>query len=372
MRADLLESIKRCAFCPKMCRFACPVARANKDEAAIPYGLSTVADLALAGKLDLAEPSVAGLLYACTECRACREYCRVEGVDLVEICRAVRAQTVARGIAPEPVARFHQKLQAYHNPYGARALHAHEKVPEFQRAFPRKARVLYYAGCTAAVAQPEIVVAAFRALERLGVDYTVLPGAWCCGLPALSLGNPAEARELMAHNLQAIQETGCQVVVSGCPSCVTAFRQDYPQAGLELEVQVLHISQYLDGLLDVSLTGGGPGVQATYQDPCLLGRGLGEYQAPRRLLGRIVGLELAEMAWSHGDSLCCGGGGGLPLTWPTTSRKMGHGLLCQAIAAGAQTLITACPFCKNRLSLAARRSPVRVLDLVEFLAPALG
>ena len=56
--------------------------------------------------------------------------------------------------------------------------------------------------------------------------------------------------------------------------------------------------------------------RVTYHDPCDLGRNGGEYEAPRKILKAIPGLELVEMENIRAASVCCGGGGNLEMTDP--------------------------------------------------------
>ena len=50
------------------------------------------------------------------------------------------------------------------------------------------------------------------------------------------------------------------------------------------------------------------GKRITFHDPCYLGRGNGEYEAPRAILEKLEA-EIVEMKKSKARSLCCGAGG---------------------------------------------------------------
>ncbi|MBW2031414.1 MAG: (Fe-S)-binding protein, partial [Deltaproteobacteria bacterium] len=83
----------------------------------------------------------------------------------------------------------------------------------------------------------------------------------------------------------------------------------------------------------------------TYHDPCYLGRHNGVYEEPRELLRRVPGVELIEMAESRGESLCCGGGGGRIWMETVKGERFSDVRLEQALEAGAEVLVTACPYC---------------------------
>jgi Fe-S oxidoreductase len=101
----------------------------------------------------------------------------------------------------------------------------------------------------------------------------------------------------------------------------------------------------------------------TFHDPCFLGRHLGEYEAPRAVLGALPGVTLVEMPRNRRRSLCCGGGGGG--AWMETPREQRFAVarVQEAVATGATVLVTACPYCTTMLEDA-----VRVLDLEATIA----
>jgi Fe-S oxidoreductase len=153
---------------------------------------------------------------------------------------------------------------------------------------------------------------------------------------------------------------GERVVVS-CAGCYRTFWEDYPQ--LVGEVDVVHISQLLEELLeDGKLQLDREDWKVTYHDPCHLGRHLGEYEAPRRVIREKA--ELVEMDKNQERARCCGSGGGVKSAYPELSQGMAERRMLDAEKTGAELLVTCCPFCVLNLESGGK---MRVLDLTEFL-----
>ncbi len=107
----------------------------------------------------------------------------------------------------------------------------------------------------------------------------------------------------------------------------------------------------------------------TYHDPCYLGRYNGEVDAPRRLLDRL-GLERREMARSGKRSMCCGGGGGAPVTDIAGERRIPDLRMAQAQETGAELVAVACPQCTAMLEGVVGARP-DVFDIAELVLRAL-
>jgi heterodisulfide reductase subunit D len=107
----------------------------------------------------------------------------------------------------------------------------------------------------------------------------------------------------------------------------------------------------------------------TYHDPCDLGRKNGVYDAPRAIIKAIPGMELREMVNHHEDALCCGGGGDVAMMEPDAVEYMAERRLAQAVATGAQAIISSCQQCKRTLLQAARKTKtrIRILDVTELV-----
>ncbi|MCI0456727.1 MAG: (Fe-S)-binding protein, partial [Gemmataceae bacterium] len=114
----------------------------------------------------------------------------------------------------------------------------------------------------------------------------------------------------------------------------------------------------------------------TYHDPCYLGRVNDETAAPRAVLDQIADGQRLEMRLSGKQSFCCGGGGGqiwLDVKGRTRVETIRAG---QVAETGAQTVATACPFCRvmleaGRTGLAADKRNWRVKDLAELVVENL-
>ena len=111
----------------------------------------------------------------------------------------------------------------------------------------------------------------------------------------------------------------------------------------------------------------------TYQDPCRLGRHMGEYEAPRQVL-EAVG-ELVEMDPSGRLAQCCG-----TSAWTAcgaVNKELQVQRLQQAKATGADLLVTACVKCQIHfrcvLSTAGvdEDTRVEVVDLAQLAAKGL-
>jgi heterodisulfide reductase subunit D len=77
----------------------------------------------------------------------------------------------------------------------------------------------------------------------------------------------------------------------------------------------------------------------------------------------------------HGENaVCCGGGGNLETLDAELSREVAKLRLEQALAVGAEVIVSACQQCERTLAMAARHNRVRakVMDVVQLLREALS
>ena len=106
----------------------------------------------------------------------------------------------------------------------------------------------------------------------------------------------------------------------------------------------------------------------TFHDPCYLGRYNKIYDAPRRILEAIPGLELKEMENSRGKGLCCGAGGGRMWMEEKLGTRINQARMKEIASMETGKVGVSCPFCmvmignaKGELDVAVE--PFDVLEL---------
>ena len=231
---------------------------------------------------------------------------------------------------------------------------------------------LYWVGCAGAFDQRnQLIARAFTALlDQAGIPFVTLgTRERCCGDPARRLGNEFLFQSLAEENTAAILDTGANHVVTACPHCYRVLKQEYELP----DTEVLHHSELLarliaGGKLNATSSPSGYG-RTAYHDSCYLGRYEGIYREPRLALSSVSGLQLVELPRAGAESFCCGGGGGRTFLEEPEGERINHMRTDEAIGAGLNTLVTACPFCMTMLSDGAkdRGEPFTVLDLAEVL-----
>ena len=109
----------------------------------------------------------------------------------------------------------------------------------------------------------------------------------------------------------------------------------------------------------------------TYHDPCYLGRHNGIYEEPREVLDAIPGMRRVEMTRSRDRSFCCGGGGLALFYEARENERMGVLRVRMAAEAGANTIVTACPFCmaniEDAIKVAGLEGQMTAIDLAELV-----
>ncbi|MDH5689781.1 MAG: (Fe-S)-binding protein, partial [Candidatus Bathyarchaeota archaeon] len=116
---------------------------------------------------------------------------------------------------------------------------------------------------------------------------------------------------------------------------------------------------------------GGLDKRATYHDPCYLGRRAKVFDAPRKLVRNIRGIDFVEMRWIRDKAYCCGGNEGFAMIHPELSARIGAKVIEEARKVEAQLLVTACPLCKELLARHAAEKNIELLDLAELVREVL-
>lgn len=279
-----------------------------------------------------------------------------------------------------------QSVKSYDNPWGqprssrtrwAKIAKRQKKIAVEPRDITRhKAEVLYFVGCTGSydVNVEAVAINTVKILTAAGVDYGTLGvKEKCCGSVLLRMGD-REYERIAKENIKQFNELGFKTMVTACAGCFKTIKQDYPKMG-KLNFEVKHIVEFLIDLIqsgqlklknEVKL-------KVTYHDPCHLGRHSSVYDAPRKLLKMIPGIELIEMERMRENSRCCGAGGGLKSGYPDIQNKISQTRIKEAEATGATEIVSACPFCYQGLQVGiqALDSKLTMRDITELVSMAI-
>jgi Fe-S oxidoreductase len=185
----------------------------------------------------------------------------------------------------------------------------------------------------------------------------------CCGRPLYLSGQMDAFQELSRHTRDRILACRPELLVVSCPICLQTFTKDYP-----FRIPVLHHSQYILRLLEQGkVRPVRTGIRTVYHDSCELGRGLGIYSEPRRILQSICLLENPE--FSEGGGLCCGSSlAELELGFHEI-RTIAGKTVSDLAGPHTEQLVTACPLCKKTFQ---STGMLPVLDIAEAVAASLA
>ncbi len=322
------------------------------------------------------------LLWQCTTCNACVSRCP-EGVRPPDIIVSCRSRMVENGQIPQAVSDTLNNIYKRSNPWGSpRAERASWAEDLKIKPMAKGIEFLYYVGCAPSYdpRNQRVAKAVVNILNRARVDFGILGNdEKCCGDSARRLGEEGLFQLLAEENSKIFAEHGAERVVTTSPHSYHVFKNEYPQLLPAYQLkEVWHYSQLLEMLLQQGelAFADGPSLKVTYHDPCYLGRHNGIYEPPRAVLNALPGIELVEMKRNRERSFCCGGGGGRMWVETSEEERLSEIRLKEALATGAQLLITACPFCTINFEEAVgtlnAQDSIQVMDLAELVSARLA
>jgi len=345
MIQDHIEDIIKCTRCGR-CRALCPVNEELGWESTNARGRMLLARALAEGEKP--SESMKRSFYTCLTCSMCSSTCP-SGAKPDIVVEAARKEMILEKWSPTYYDDILNNVKKYGNSLGDPAPR-NAWVPDELR-LNGKSDVIYWPGCLTSYRQQNTALANLRILSRFGAR--VLDDERCCGSPLLRLGGDSVVLE---HNREQVKKSGARTIVTGCAGC-------YKTLSESLDVEVLHVTQFIARHVDELPLERLP-YKVSYHDPCHLGRCMNVYEEPRTIISRICDLE--EMATSKKEARCCGGGGGVRRGYGDLARKVAKKRLSEA-PADIDYIITACPMCHANLQDAGGK----VLDIAELLLMAL-
>jgi len=326
-------------------------------------------------------------LYECSTCRQCHFVCPSQ-IDTVELWEGIRRSFVDAGYGPlDSQKHLIQSLKSYDNPWGQPRSSRTRwiKIAKRQKKISKepiditnkKADILYFVGCTAAydVNVQTVAINTINILNAAQVSYGILGlKEKCCGSVLLRMGD-REYERIAKENISQFNDLDFKTMITSCAGCFKTIKRDYPKTG-DLNFKIKHTTEFLIDLIQSGQLKlkNMVNMKVTYHDPCHLGRHNNLYDAPRKLLEQIPGIELVEMERVRENARCCGAGGGLKSGFPDIQNKISQTRIKEAEKTGATELVSACPFCYQGLQVGiqALDSILTMRDITELVSMAIG
>jgi len=372
------NEIMACIMCG-FCRAGCPTYGETSLESTNARGRVILSYHLLTGRL---EPSkeLAERFYRCTMCLNCNAVCPA-GVMVSDIVQSARTRLTEAGFLPPVHQMLMQSIEGKGNPFGEVAEKRMDIYPKDFKA-KEKAPTLLYFGCVASYQDINIIPSTLEIMKKAHVNSTTLGiEESCCGYISYLVGDQNEFQRCIEKNVSLFKKMGLKEIVTTCAGCYRTFKNLYPKFGGEMgNIQVFHAIEYFDKLIrDGQITfKDGTRMKIAYHDPCDLGRHMNVYDPPRNVIKAIKSVELVEFPLNRNLAKCCGGGGGIKAYDTEMSLEIGYKRIQQAVSAGADVVVSACPACKSNLQLAAARlrkekkGRIKVMDITELVAEALA
>ena len=207
---------------------------------------------------------------------------------------------------------------------------------------PRKVQI--FIPCFIDQLYPQTAFSMVKVLEKGGCEVLYPPNQTCCGQPAYNAGYLADARQVCKKWLHDFE--GTDYIVCPSASC-TGFIRNYYQRFFadgsdyhqlkSVTSRLYEFTEFLTNVLGCDEWGAVLNAVAVYHDSCAGLRECKIKEEPRRLLGKVQGLQLHEMA---DTDTCCGFGGTFAIKYEAISAAMADQKINHALAAGAEYIIS--------------------------------
>jgi dimethylglycine catabolism B len=361
MDATIAKATTLCAYCPKMCRSACPVSETEKRESVTPGAKMSLVHLGRSGGTKLTTAAAHKVVEACTGCGACSEQC-AHGNPVAETLFSARAAI--------PTPRSQQLRDAFAATGDAKGRDARRALGDIP--IDAHAAVAYFPGCTrchhdgaAAMDRDRraLAIAFGKDIPACEVRAQGADSAQCCGYPLYADGqvdaltdNLRRLQQLWSHHEVVVTpDPGCAYVLSTVRQQLLGHDKPFPQVISLVEALGAHASQFARRAQHLTVR---------YHDPCYLGRRQRSFDAPRTLLAEATGRPPLEFVRHHDDADCSGGGGLYPISNAAGAKDMAN-RRAEQIRGHEPTavLVTACPSARRNF----QRAGHVAVDLVDVL-----
>jgi Fe-S oxidoreductase len=332
------EKLARCAMCADMCKYSCPTYLATARETLSPQKMARLIVYDGKGLLE-DEKGFLDFMFQSAMCGSCRKHCIYDDYDLRKFIHRARVKAFASGVIPEDVRKRVDAFREFGNPYGEREL-----------IDKGAGDTGYFISCSSYKDQA-LLKATEKMLSKSGLAIRRFGGGdICCGAPLYYAGDMKGFKKAALKMKAEIESRRLRSFIVDCPTCVRTMTETYRQAGIGLDVEIMHTVQLIESLLKQGRLGlRKKRASVTFHDPCILSYDLAISSTPRQII-TALGFSLKEPVYSADHTHCCGGAYGAKVGDHRLKDAVTSMRLTELRQTGADIYVTACPTCKSVLS----------------------
>lgn len=362
---DFADDINKCSKCG-LCQSVCPVYKLTGNDCAVSRGKFVMLDGVLKGDLKL-NKNIEKYLDMCLKCGKCTNFCP-SSIDVCEIFNTAKYE-YAKNTPLGKIEKFLESRFVFGN-----FINFFKNFPLIRRkAAPSpiieaKVKLLYFKGCVNEVF-PKVENALKTILSHLDVEI-IEKNFECCGLPFLSSGNMERYEEVKKHNLE-LMDCEYDYILTDCASCEHTLKSYFDRSpALRHPHQQVARGKFITALdflaaQNIKFVFKNQ-VKVTFHKPCHLEST--DFLEP--LLKKCENIEYIEM---KDYDECCGFAGEFAIKNPKISQSLSKQKAENALATGADCIVTMCPACMMGLNhgfIAAGKKAPKIKNFIEFLASA--
>lgn len=320
-------------------------------------------------------------LWACTTCRACMDICPVYVEHIDKIVDMRRYQVLMESRFPQEVVATFKNMETNSNPWGigwaARADWI-EGLEVKTMSEGGEVDLLFYVGCAGSFDEryKQVATDFVKILKAADVRFAILGvEEKCCGDSARRIGNEYLFQMMAMENIETMKKYNVKKIVTLCPHCFNTLKNEYPQ--FDGHFDVLHYTELLTEFLSKGILRPVKEIDKTiaYHDSCYLGRYNDIYDAPRRILSAIPGLQKVELNRNMSNSFCCGAGGGRMWMEELIGQRINEVRTEEILKHKPNFIGTACPYCLTMFEdgIKAKDAEEHIIakDIIELLAQSM-